>query len=311
MSLNEQSLNAIRDIVARELDPVKINIQKLVHDVATLKAYNKLESSIQEEKEGLKLLKLLQDENTGQYVQQLDWKSVWRRNGTELTDLDGCFVVRPYTNQNLESMRRATAQTYSIPYTPSVTNTTVPNQSLVKPPRLVIMEAKHQLEKVKIDEKLLALSGPFVRNVLYATIARGDNDLFKRQQREYVSWVPKKVVLYFTTEYVSSYSVRYVNMIKDGSFVDEQTYNDFVLQMVRHSTHYEKIFKKRRQPFTSLQQLRDTIHNIAEPENGHLQYLLKFIRPYRDLKAAFDFFENAVYLMSSKTGEMQLRPLVV
>lgn len=92
MSLNAESLNAIRNLThdkfRSELRPIHSEITSINNKVTFVATLKNDVASLEH------------------YVKQIDWKNVWRRDGSYLTDV----------RSNLELSRRATAQNRSIPY---------------------------------------------------------------------------------------------------------------------------------------------------------------------------------------------------
>ena len=75
---------------------LKTDILSLKTDVSTINKYISTESKVKE----ITANKLVEDffnKNNINY-KRLSWKYVYNRNGKEVTDLDGCYIITKYNN---------------------------------------------------------------------------------------------------------------------------------------------------------------------------------------------------------------------
>lgn len=156
--------------------------------------YKKQESDIQEGYLTDKLYQYLNETMPTKYIQKLPLQKVYRQDGSEITELDGCLLIKARDNIiNNNKTRR--------------------HRYLRIPPQLVILEAKRTPDKMKVDIKLEQVYELLSTNKAYNNKASNNISSFAKNLNE--QSIYDDIILIIGSDYIPESIDSYINYINN------------------------------------------------------------------------------------------------
>jgi len=145
---NKLLLKSIIDYFDPRFTKIESDISSLKTDVSTINKYISTESKVKE----ITANKLVEDffnKNNMNY-KRLSWKYVYNRNGKEVTDLDGCYIINSKPINSISSIDNISKRNYDKIINEQaildILQTNKTSTTLYTPiSRLVIIESKNLL----------------------------------------------------------------------------------------------------------------------------------------------------------------------
>jgi hypothetical protein len=206
--------------VETRVGTLEMNLGKFYQE---FKMYTQNQSRIQENT-CLELCYTILDENNYRPI-KYPLRKFFNIDGSDLTDFDGCLLIDlpvKHPNASVNNSHRIRKHLYS--------------------PKTIIIEAKHNTTKDKVDKKLLQIMN--IREILLQLPKMNMNAVsqnFKGMVQDYsLHIIPTHVMLLFASDDIASEIKEYIIQIYKG--IDESYYNQFSLEELRALDIFKKKF---------------------------------------------------------------------
>jgi hypothetical protein len=205
-------------------------------------------------------------------------------NGYYLTDFDGCMLLyEPYNRKQNNQFKN---------------NSTQINPDF-KQNELVIIEAKRNTTKKKVDTKLLQLT-KITSYLNSLTTLPNIHAKFKQMVKEYhiFTW-PKRLNLIFATDDIAVDVKSYIQLIHDG--ITKEKYDQYAFRTLRSDLVYQEFILNKEINSTIKHKVRqsktlDELYAILSHESVRIYSasMLELIPPYSVLQPSFDLFRGHI-----------------
>lgn len=205
-------------------------------------------------------------------------------DGNPLTDFDGCMLLyEPFNRKQNNQFKN---------------NSTQINPDF-KQNELVIIEAKRNTTKKKVDTKLLQLT-KITKYLNSLTTLPNTHTKFKQMVKEYhiFTW-PKRLNLIFATDDITQDIKSYIQMIHNG--ITKEQYDQYAFRTVRSDLVYQDFILNKEINSTIKYKVRqsktlDEMYAILIQDSvrQYSEHMIGLIPQYTVLKPAFDLFREHI-----------------
>jgi hypothetical protein len=205
-------------------------------------------------------------------------------NGYYLTDFDGCMLLyAPYTRKQNNQFKNNSTQ-----ISPDF------NQN-----ELVIIEAKRNTTKKKVDTKLLQLTRLSAHLKSLSTLENA-HSRFKQMVKEYrIDTWPKEINLIFATDDITQDIKTYIQLIHNG--ITKEKYDQYAFRTLRSDLVYQEFILNKEITSSIKHKVRqsktlDELYATLSHESVRIYSasMLELIPPYSVLQPSFDLFRGHI-----------------
>ena len=205
-------------------------------------------------------------------------------DGNILTDFDGCMLLyEPYFRKQNNQFRNNSTQIH-------------PD---FKQNEIVVIEAKRNTTKKKVDTKLLQLT-KITSYLNSLDTLQNSHFKFNEMVKEYkIDTWPKRINLIFATDDITQDIKSYIQMIHDG--ITKEQYDQYAFRTLRSDLVYQDFITNKKINSTIKHKVRqsktlDELYAILIQDSvrQYSEHMLGLIPPYSVLKPYFDLFREHI-----------------
>jgi hypothetical protein len=242
---NKLLLKSIIDYFDPRFTKIESDISSLKTDVSTINKYISTESKVKE----ITANKLVEDffnKNNINY-KRLSWKYVYNRNGKEVTDLDGCYIINSKSINSMSSIDNISKRNYDKIINEQaildILQTNKTSTTLYTPiSRLVIIESKNLFNKYLVDKKIIQLDNIYKVIEESKTKRADDSKSFTHMvNEEKIDKLPNELYL-ILIGHVSPYIFEYIKKCNSG--ITREEYNYFEVESIKDSFEFKGLSKR-------------------------------------------------------------------
>jgi hypothetical protein len=286
---------------------LKKDVSVLKDDMKSVQSFVKHYSNMQE----IRWTHVLMEHLSGQPLVTfrpiiLPLKRVYRRDGSELTDLDGIVL---YGNSGLlASVSTRNKRTLA----PDFVNLAIDDSPISNFDKQVIyvIESKSYVDKLHVDKKMRQMM--VLRDHVFREI-KGLNDVDRlpkdtygkewkkmvRQNRYLLKISTDRVNLFFGATFLEPNIKRYIELIHTGEIMDKETYERLAFELASSTDDFNDLMNKpgvKRKSITTFEKLRDLCTDWDAFD------LLRYLEPHSDMRARFEYFQKCIGYLDEKAN---------